>query len=81
MAGDVIYAFRVMRLPLLDAGGAEIGKIADIVLVATLTVPVIGLGLITGVRFETGILGMLAFIALASLATTLSHGVEGSPMT
>ena len=33
MAGDVIYAFRVMRLPLLDAGGAEIGKIADIVLV------------------------------------------------
>jgi hypothetical protein len=30
---DVIYAFRVMRLPLLDAGGAEIGKIADIVLV------------------------------------------------
>ena len=40
--------------------------IADIVLVAALTVPVIGLGLITGVRFETGILGMLAFIALAS---------------
>jgi CBS domain-containing protein len=33
MAGDVIYAFRVMRLPLLDAGGAEIGKIVDIVLV------------------------------------------------
>jgi CBS domain-containing protein len=33
MAGDVIYAFRVMRLPLLDAGGSEIGKIADIVLV------------------------------------------------
>lgn len=33
MAADVIYAFRVMRLPLLDAGGSEIGKIADIVLV------------------------------------------------
>jgi CBS domain-containing protein len=33
MAGEVIYAFRVMRLPLLDAGGSEIGKIADIVLV------------------------------------------------
>jgi CBS domain-containing protein len=33
MAGDVIYAFRVMRLPLLDAGGSEIGKIADIVVV------------------------------------------------
>jgi CBS domain-containing protein len=34
MAGELIYAFRVMRLPLLDAGGSEIGKIADIVTVA-----------------------------------------------
>ena len=33
MAGEVIYAFRVMRLPLLDAGGSEIGKIVDIVIV------------------------------------------------
>lgn len=33
MAGDLIYAFRVMRLPLLDAGGAEIGKIQDLVVV------------------------------------------------
>jgi CBS domain-containing protein len=33
MAGEVIYAFRVVRLPLLDAGGSEIGKIVDIVLV------------------------------------------------
>jgi CBS domain-containing protein len=33
MAGELIYAFRVMRLPLLDAGGAEIGKINDIVVV------------------------------------------------
>lgn len=31
MAGDLIYAFRVMRLPLLDAGGATIGRIADVV--------------------------------------------------
>lgn len=31
MAGEVIYAFRVMRLPLLDAGGAAIGRIEDIV--------------------------------------------------
>ena len=29
----MIYAFRVVRLPLLDAGGSEIGKIVDIVLV------------------------------------------------
>jgi CBS domain-containing protein len=33
MAGEVIYAFRVVRLPLLDAGGSEIGKIVDIVVV------------------------------------------------
>ncbi len=33
MGGELIYAFRVMRLPLLDAGGAEIGKIEDIVVV------------------------------------------------
>ncbi|MGA1439237.1 MAG: hypothetical protein ACO4CU_05375, partial [Ilumatobacteraceae bacterium] len=33
MAGELVYAFRVMRLPLLDAGGSEIGKINDIVVV------------------------------------------------
>lgn len=33
MAADLVYAFRVMRLPLLDAGGAMIGRIQDIVVV------------------------------------------------
>jgi len=33
MAGDLIYAFRVMRLALLDAGGAPIGRIEDIVVI------------------------------------------------
>ena len=33
MAGDLIYAFRVMRLPLLDAGGAPIGHLDDIVVI------------------------------------------------
>ncbi len=33
MAGDLIYAFRVMRLPLLDAGGETIGSIEDLVVV------------------------------------------------
>jgi CBS domain-containing protein len=32
VAGDLIYAYRVMRLPLLDADGATIGKIEDVVL-------------------------------------------------
>ena len=30
MAGELIYAFRIMRLPLLDAGGAAIGRLDDI---------------------------------------------------
>ncbi|MEI8238154.1 MAG: CBS domain-containing protein [Actinomycetota bacterium] len=33
MAGDLIYAFRIMRLPLLDAGGAVIGRVDDIVVI------------------------------------------------
>lgn len=33
MAGDFIYAFRVMRLPLLDAGGVVVGRLNDIVVV------------------------------------------------
>jgi CBS domain-containing protein len=33
MSGDLIYAFRVMRLPLLDAGGAPIGRVEDLVVV------------------------------------------------
>lgn len=33
MAADLIYAFRITRLPLLDAGGASIGRLDDIVIV------------------------------------------------
>lgn len=33
MAGDLIYASRIMRLPLLDAGGAAIGRLDDIVII------------------------------------------------
>ena len=33
MAADLIYAFRITRLPLLDAGGANIGRLDDIVIV------------------------------------------------
>jgi CBS domain-containing protein len=32
MAGDLIYAYRVVRLPLLDVEGSTIGKLDDIVL-------------------------------------------------
>ena len=33
MAGELVYAFRVIRLPLLDADGAAIGRLEDIVVV------------------------------------------------
>ena len=33
MAGELIWAFRIMRLPLRDAGGAMIGRVQDIVAV------------------------------------------------
>ena len=36
---------------------------ADIVSIIMLTIPVLALGLVLGVRFETGILGMVVFIA------------------
>jgi ABC-2 type transport system permease protein len=41
--------------------------VADLVLVVALTLPVLALGFAVGVRFDTGILGMLLFIALAGL--------------
>ena len=41
--------------------------VADFAMVCALCVPVVGLGLVTGVRFETGVLGMVAFIVMAGL--------------
>ncbi len=40
---------------------------ADVAVAATLTVPILILGVILGVRFEGGLLGALAFVLLASL--------------
>lgn len=41
--------------------------VADLVLVMALTLPVLALGFAVGVTFETGILGVLLFIAMAGL--------------
>ena len=40
--------------------------VADFVLVVTLTIPVLILGFVTGVRFETGPAGVIAFMLLAA---------------
>jgi ABC-2 type transport system permease protein len=59
---DRLLLTPVRRLPLL------LGlMVADFVLVCALCVPVIGLGFATGVRFETGLLGVVAFILIAGL--------------
>ena len=39
--------------------------VADFVLVVSLSIPVVLLGFVVGVRFETGLLGVIAFILLA----------------
>ena len=41
--------------------------VADLVLVVVLTLPVVVLGLAVGVRFESGLLGMLLFMLLSGL--------------
>lgn len=41
--------------------------VADFVLVCTLTLPVLALGFALGVRFETGLLGMVVFVLVAGL--------------
>ena len=41
--------------------------VADLVLVMALTLPVLALGFAYGVRFETGVLGVLAFIVLSGV--------------
>jgi ABC-2 type transport system permease protein len=41
--------------------------VADLAMVCGLCVPVLGLGLATGVRFDTGIVGMLAFVLIGGL--------------
>ena len=41
--------------------------VADVAVAMALTVPILGLGFAIGVRFETGVLGVVAFILLAAL--------------
>ena len=49
--------------------------VADIVLVIGLSIPVIALGLIVGVRFETGVLGIIVFLGIAGLWALAYNGI------
>jgi ABC-2 type transport system permease protein len=48
--------------------------VADVTVAAALTVPILALGFILGVRFETGPLGVLAFITMAALWSLVFAG-------
>ncbi|MDA1035531.1 MAG: ABC transporter permease, partial [Chloroflexi bacterium] len=48
--------------------------VADLVLVVSLSIPVIALGFIVGVRFETGFLGLLAFLGISGLWAIAYNG-------
>lgn len=49
--------------------------VADFALVIALTVPVVALGFIVGVRFETGALGVLAFVLMAGCWALAYSGI------
>ena len=58
--------------PALSYPGPPIGApaglmVADVVVIVALTVPVLALGFVLGVRFSTGIEGVAVFVALAAL--------------
>jgi ABC-2 type transport system permease protein len=48
--------------------------VADLTLVLALSLPVVALGFIVGVRFETGVLGILAFLGIGALWALVYNG-------
>ncbi len=61
------YLDRLLLTPVRRAAILIGHMAADVAVAAALTVPILVLGIILGVRFEAGPLGVLAFVALASL--------------
>jgi len=61
------YFDRLLMTPIRRAALLLGLMVADLALVLTLAIPVVGLGLAIGVRFETGVLGIVVFIVFAGL--------------
>ncbi len=60
------YLDRLLMTP-IRRGAILLGHmVADIAVAVVLTVPILALGFALGVRFETGVLGLLAFIGIAA---------------
>lgn len=61
------YLDRLLMTPIRRLAILLGHMIADVTVAAALTVPILVLGFILGVRFESGVLGVIVFIALSSL--------------
>jgi ABC-2 type transport system permease protein len=61
------YLDRLLMTPIRRLAILLGHMVADVTVAAALTLPILLLGFIIGVRFETGVLGILAFIAMAAL--------------
>ena len=61
------YLDRLLMTPIRRLAILLGHMVADITVAMTLTVPILALGFALGVRFETGVLGVVAFIGLAAL--------------
>ena len=60
------YFARLVITPVNRLGPLLLGlMVADFVLIVALTVPVVIMGYVVGVRFETGLPGILAFMLIA----------------
>lgn len=61
------YLDRLLMTPIRRLAILLGHMVADIAVAMALTVPILALGFALGVRFETGLLGLLAFVGLAAL--------------
>jgi len=61
------YFDRLLMTPLRRISILVGHMVADVAVAIALTIPILALGFAIGVRFETGVLGVLAFIGLAAL--------------
>lgn len=61
------YLDRLLMTPIRRLAILLGHMVADVTVAMALTVPILGLGFAIGVHFETGVLGVVAFIGLAAL--------------
>jgi ABC-2 type transport system permease protein len=61
------YLDRLLMTPIRRLAILLGHMVADVTVAMCLTLPILGLGFALGVRFETGVLGVIAFILLAAL--------------